>query len=68
MDLESTEKTVIVQMNLVRRVRYCAPIAEGKFKAAEVGCHPENTIYPPVVFTQPPFRLQFYGFIANPQH
>ena len=27
-------------MSLVRRARYCAPIAEGKDKRAEAGCHP----------------------------
>jgi hypothetical protein len=30
----------IVQMSLVRRARYCAPIAEGKREAAGAGCHP----------------------------
>jgi hypothetical protein len=45
MDFESTEDSgslfQIVQMKLVRRARYCAPIAEGKGKAAEVGIHLE---------------------------
>jgi hypothetical protein len=43
MDFESTEDfrslLQIVQMNLVRRARYGAPIAERKPEAAEVGCH-----------------------------
>ena len=43
--VESTEDSrsllQIVQMKLVRRVRYCAPIAERKREAAEVGCHLE---------------------------
>jgi hypothetical protein len=43
MDFESTEDFrslfQIVQMSLVRRVRYGAPVAEGKCEAAEVGCH-----------------------------
>jgi hypothetical protein len=45
MDFESTEDfrslLQIVQMNLVRRARYCAPIAERKCEAAEVGSHLE---------------------------
>jgi hypothetical protein len=45
MDVESTEDSgslfQIVQMKLVRRARYCAPIAEGKSEAAEVGTHLE---------------------------
>jgi len=44
MDVESTEDfrslLQIVQMKLVRRVRYCAPIAESKY-AAEICCHLE---------------------------
>ncbi len=30
----------ILQRKLLRRARYCAPIAERKPEAAEVGCHP----------------------------
>jgi hypothetical protein len=45
MDFESTEDVrslpQIVQMKLVRRARYCAPIAERKREAAEVGFHLE---------------------------
>jgi hypothetical protein len=47
MDFESTEDSgsllqiVQIQMKLVRRARYCAPIAERKHEAAEVCCHPE---------------------------
>jgi len=50
MDFESTEilrsLVQIVQMKLVRRARYCAPIAERKHEAAEVSSHPVFTIYP----------------------
>jgi hypothetical protein len=57
MDFESTETfrslLQIVQRMLVRRARYCAPIAERKPEAAEVGCHPSSTIYPSRAPTQP---------------
>jgi hypothetical protein len=50
MDFGSTEilrsLVQIVQMKLVRRARYCAPIAKRKPDAAEVSSHPVFTIYP----------------------
>src|ERR1700677_3452145 len=39
MDVESTEATAISQMKLLRRCRYCAPIAENKRNSAGLKNH-----------------------------
>jgi hypothetical protein len=53
MDVVSTEYCQIVQMSLVRRARYCAPIAEGKAEAAELFSHLALNISLPSAGAQP---------------
>jgi hypothetical protein len=46
MDVESTELSEFRQMKLLRRGRYCAPIAENKRKSAGLRIHLATKIHP----------------------